>query len=199
MKQGVAEPAFQGTAPLDLLDHGRVVPDAGVEAEVPPVHLAETNRSEISGVDPACEELDSLEWIVRQTERACEHVGGAARKHAERSVGARNASGNLVERAVAAVADHHVNATSGGVVGKTCRVAASVGLDDLDIVALAQSAVDDDGVACGHRRRERIHDQENFHRSNHHQGRPRYPAYVCGRRHRADRGRARRAAPSWRG
>jgi hypothetical protein len=154
----MAEPAFQGTAPLDLLDHGCVVPDAGVEAEVPPIHLTEANRSKISRVDPACEELDSLEWIVRQTERACKYVSGTARKHAERSVGTRNTSGDLVESAVAAVADHHIYTTSCSVVGKTCCVAASVGLDDLDIVALAQSAVDHNGVACSHRRCERIYD-----------------------------------------
>ena len=68
-------------------------------------------------------------------ERAGEHVGRAAGQHAERGVGAGDAGGHLVQRAVAAEADDHVDAAAGGVLGEPGGVAAAVGLDDLDVVA----------------------------------------------------------------
>ena len=40
-------------------------------------------------------------------------------------------------------------------------VAASVGLHDLHLVALAEGAMHDDGVACRHRRREGIHHEHD--------------------------------------
>ena len=58
----------------------------------------------------------------------------------ERGVGAGDAGGHLVERAVAAVADDHVDAAAGGVLGEAGGVAAAVGLDDLHLVALRSGA-----------------------------------------------------------
>ena len=78
--------------------------------------------------------------------------------------------GHLVERAVAAEADDHVDAAARGVVGEAGGVAAPVGLDELDLVAAAQPAMDDDRVARRHRRGERVdHEQDS-------QGVGRYPA-----------------------
>ena len=59
----------------------------------------------------------------------------AAGQHAERGVGAGQAGGDLVQRAVAAEADDHVDAAAGRVLGEAGGVAAAVGLDDLDVVA----------------------------------------------------------------
>ena len=52
------------------------------------------------------------------------------------------------ERAVAAVADDHVETPSRGVVGEARGVTAPVGLDDLDVVSAAESAVHHHGVAA---------------------------------------------------
>ena len=94
-------------------------------------------------------------------QRAGEHVGRAAGQHAERGVGAGDAGRHLVERAVAAVADDDVDAAPGGVVGEPGGVPAPVGLDQLDVVPLRQSPVHDDGVACRHRRGERVDDEQD--------------------------------------
>jgi len=59
----------------------------------------------------------------------------------------RRHGGDLVEGTVAAEADDHVDAAPCGVLGEAGGVAATVGLDHLDIVAAAELALDDDGVA----------------------------------------------------
>ena len=74
--------------------------------------------------------------IVRHTERAGEHVGAAAGQHAERRLGAGHTGRHLVERAVAAVADHDVDPSPGRVLGESGGVTTTIGLDDLDVVAL---------------------------------------------------------------
>ena len=68
---------------------------------------------------------------------------------------------DLVQRAVAAEADDDVDAAAGGVVGEAGGVAAAVRLDELDVVVRGQPAVHDDRVAGRHRRRERVHDQQD--------------------------------------
>ena len=87
----------------------------------------------------------------------------AARQHAERGVGAGDSSGDLVQRAVAPESDDHVDAPAGRVVGEAGGVAAPVGFDHLDVVALGQAAVHDHRVAGGHRRGERVDDEEHTH------------------------------------
>ena len=89
---------------------------------------------------PSGEQVGRRDRVVGHAERAGEHVGRTAGEHAERGVGAGDPGGDLVERAVAAVPDHHVDAASGGVVGEACGVAAPVGLDHLDVVAAAPAA-----------------------------------------------------------
>jgi hypothetical protein len=78
--------------------------------------------------------------VVRHAEGAGEHVGRAAGEHAERGVGAGDAGGHLVERAVAAEADHHVEPAAGGVLGEAGGVTATVRLDDLDVSLPRDSA-----------------------------------------------------------
>jgi hypothetical protein len=149
--------------PLDPLDDGRVVPDPGVEAEVPAVDLTESDRTDVAGVDAGGQQFGGLDRVVRHAQRAGEDVGGPPGEDAECGGGPGDAGGDLVERAVAAVPDHHVDAAPCGVLGEKGGVAAAVGLEDLDVVAAAQPAVHDDGVACGHRRGEGIDDEEDLH------------------------------------
>ena len=56
---------------------------------------------------------------------------------AERRVGAGHPGRDLVQRSVATEADDDVDAAAGGVLGEPDGVPAAVGLDDLDLVALA--------------------------------------------------------------
>ncbi len=111
--------------------------------------------------DAVGQQLHGRHRIVGHAERAGEHVGAAAGEHAERGVGAGDAGGDLVQRAVAAEPDDDVDASTGGVLGESGGVAAAVGLDDLDVVAAGERSVDDDRVARRHRRRERVDDQQD--------------------------------------
>ncbi len=157
---------------FDLLYDRRVEPDAGVEAEVAAVDLAESDRADRLGVDAADEVLDGGDRIVRHAEGACEDVGRTTGEYAERAVGAGDSGRHFVECSVAAVPDHDVDPASGGVVCEARRMSTPVGLDDLDRMAsngaagqaadtLAESPLDDDGVARRDRRRERVDDQHD--------------------------------------
>ena len=132
-----------------------------MEAEEPAVDLAQADRAEVTGVDAADQQLDGGDGVVGQPDRAGEHVRRAAGQGAERGVGAGDARRHLVQRAVAAEADDDVDAAPGGVVGEAGGVAAAVRLDELDVVVAAQPAVHDDGVARRHRRRERVHHEDD--------------------------------------
>ena len=87
----MAEPSLQRSALLDAFDDRGVEPDAGVEAEVATVDLAEPDRTEVVGVDAVGEILDGLDRVVRHAERAGEHVGRPAGQDAEGGVGAGDA------------------------------------------------------------------------------------------------------------
>ncbi len=109
-EQGVAEPALQRRPLLDRGDDSGVVADARVEAEEPTVDLAEADRPEVAGVDAVGQQLDGRDRVVGQADRAGEHVRRSARQRAERGVGAGDARGHLVERAVATEPDDDVDA-----------------------------------------------------------------------------------------
>ncbi len=160
-EQRMTQPALHRAAPLDLLDHRSIEADPGVETEVPAVHLAEADRAEVSGVDAVGQFVDGGHRVVGHAECAGEHVGGTAGQHAECGVGAGNTRGDLVQGAVAAETDHHVDTTSRSIVGESRGVAPTVCLDHLHVVFAAQSPVHDHGVACRHRRGEGVdHEQD---------------------------------------
>ncbi len=146
----MAQPPLHAGAALDLADDGRVVADAGVEAEVPTVHMAEPDGADVVRGDPVGQQLHRGHGIVGHPERAGEDVGAASRKRAERRVGSRHAGGDLVERSVAAEPDDDVDPPSRRVLGEANCVAAAIRLDDLDVVALTQRTVHDHGVARRH-------------------------------------------------
>jgi hypothetical protein len=159
----MAEPPLQRRPSFHRIDHRSVVPDARVEAEEPSVHAPESDRSEIGGVDPAGEQVGGAHRIVRHAEGAGEHVGGTARQDPERGVGAGDPGGDLVQRAVTAVADDHVDAPARRIVSEPCGVTPSVGLDDLDVVTAREPAVHHHRVARRHRRREGVDDEQDAH------------------------------------
>jgi hypothetical protein len=132
-----------------------------VEAEVAAVHLPEPDGTQIGGIDAVGEVLGGLDRIVGQTEGACEHIGRPAWQHSERSVGAGDAGGHFVEGAVAPESDHDVEPATGGVVREPGGVSPTVGLDDVDVVAPAEAAMHDHGVARRHRRCEGIDHQQD--------------------------------------
>ncbi len=146
MNSGCPSQRLSDPRALDPLDHSGVEADTGVEAEVAAVHLTETDRTKIGGVDARGEVFDGIDRVVRQADRASEHVGRPAGQHTERRVGAGDAGGDFVERAVTAETDHDVDAPAGGVVSETGGVTAPVGLDDLDVVTPAEATVDDHRV-----------------------------------------------------
>ena len=146
-EQRVAEPTLERAVTFDAFDHGGIEADPGVEAEVAAVDLAQTDRSKIGCIDAVREVVGRLDRIVRHAKGAREHVRRAAREHAERGVRAGDPGGDLVQRAVPAETDHDIDAATGGVMCETSGVSASVGLDELDLVALAEAAMHDHRVA----------------------------------------------------
>jgi hypothetical protein len=167
MNSGWPSQRFMRGAPLDLLHHGCVVPDAGVEAEVATVHLAEADRFDVASSDAGGQQLHGGDRVVGHAQRSGEHVGAAAGKHPQCCVGAGDPGGHFVERAVAAVADDHVDTSPRRILSEAGGVTATVRLDDLDgVAACRQGAVNDDRVARRHRRRERVHHEQDAHRSD---------------------------------
>ena len=147
----MAEPSLHRRTTLDLSHDGRVVADAGVEAEVSAVDVTEADRTDVAGSQPVGQELHGGNRIVGHAECARKDIGAATREDAERSLGAGNAGRDLVERSVAAEADHDIDSAAGRVLSEPDCVSASVGLDHLDLVALCQGSMHDHGVAGRHR------------------------------------------------
>ena len=162
-EQGVTEPALHRGVPLDPADDGGVEPDPGVEAEEPAVDASEPDRADVVGPDPVRQQVDGGDRIVRQPERAGEHVRRSAREHAERGVGPGDPGRDLVERAVAAEADDDVEPAPCRVGRVPRRVPAPVGLDDLDVVVACEPSVDHDRVASRDRRRKRVDHEQDPH------------------------------------
>ena len=74
-----------------------------------------------------------------------------------------DAGRHLVDGAVAAERRDDVDPAAGGVLREAGGVAATAGLDDLDVVLLRQHLVHHHGVAGGDRRRERVDDEQETH------------------------------------
>ena len=135
---------------LDGPDDGGVESDAGVEAEEAAVHPSESDRPEVASVDTGGEQIGGCHRVVRQAERPSEHVRRPAGEYAECGVGTGDASRDLVQCAVAAVPDHDIDAPARGIMGEPGRMAAPIGLDDLDVVPAGETPVHDDRIASGH-------------------------------------------------
>ena len=116
---------------------------------------------DLAGIDPGSEQVDGGDGIVGQADRAGEHVRRTAGQHPEGSVGAGDASRHLIERAVATEGDDDVDVAPGGVGGKAGRVAAPVGLDQLDRMVAGEAPLHDDGIARRHGRGERVDDEQD--------------------------------------
>ena len=104
-----------------------------------------------------------FDGVVGQPDRAGEHVRRAARQRRQRRLGAGEAVGDLVERAVAAEADDHVDAVVGRPLGQAGGVAPTVGLDHRDLVVRGERLLDHDPAPRRHRGRRRVHDEQESH------------------------------------
>ena len=160
-EQRMADPALDRGPPFHELHHGGVVADAGVEAEVPAVHLAEPDRAGVVGVvEGDGEHLDRADRVVREPDRSGEDVRRAAREHTECGVRSGDAGGDFVQCAVAAEPDDDIDAASRGVLREPGRMAPPVRLDERHFVPSGQLLMDHDGVPRGDRRRERVDDEQ---------------------------------------
>ncbi len=160
-EQWMTEPAFQGSVLLDRSNDRSVEADAGVEAEEASVDAPEADGTKVASINAACQQVCGGDRIVRHAERAREDVRGTAWKHAERRVGASDSGCHLVQRAVAAVANDHVDTATGCVVSEAGGVTAAIRFDHLDFVTLRETSVYDHRVACRDRRRKRVDDQQD--------------------------------------
>ena len=78
-----------------------------MEEEVAPVDLPQAHVVDLLGGESVEQGAGGLDGVVRQPDRAGEHVGRPAGEGGQGGLGARQAVGGLVQRAVAAERDHH--------------------------------------------------------------------------------------------
>ena len=104
--------------------------------------------------------------IVGQADAPSEHVRRAAGQDRQRGARAGDAGGHLVDGAVATEGHDHIDAAARRVLREAGGVAAPAGLDDLHVVLLRQRLVDEDGVAGGDRRGERVDDEQEAHETS---------------------------------
>ena len=119
---------------FDFLDNRRVVPNARVKAEISIVDPAQSNWFDRTMVDAICQLLDGEYRIVRHSQGARKDVGASAGKYPQRGVGASEPCSYLVQRAVAAVTDNDVNTPAGRILREPRGMAATIGLDDFNLV-----------------------------------------------------------------
>ena len=90
-------------------------------------------------------------------------VRGAPGEGRDRGVGAHEAVGRLVERAVAGEHRDHLDALGRRAPGQARRVAPAGRLDHLEVVVGAQRLLDDHPAAGRHRRRGGVDDEQDTH------------------------------------
>ena len=162
-EERMAHPPLDG-GPLLHLPHDRgVEADARVEAEVAAVDHAESDPADVPLLERGNEEPGRGDGVVGKADAAGEHVGGPARQHGECGATVGDARCDLVQRAVPAEGDDHIDAAAGRVLGEAGGVTPPAGLHDLHVVALRQHLVDHDGVAGRDRGREGVDDEEQPH------------------------------------
>jgi hypothetical protein len=150
-EQRVAGVALERRPPLDLAHHLGVEPDADVEQEVPAVRRAEPDRLDGAPGQPGQQVTGRLDRVVREPHRPREHVGRPSRQHGERGVGAGEAVGRLVQRAVAAEDRDHLDADVGRALGEAGGVAPAAGLGEGHVVVGPEGLLDDHPTPGGHR------------------------------------------------
>ena len=148
---------------LDRLHDRGVEADPAVEQEVAVADAAQPDALERASLERVEQGAGRLDRVVGDAERAGVDVGGAAGEGRDRGVGADQAVGRLVERAVAGEHHHDVDALGRGAAREACRVAAAGRLGHLEVVIRAQRLLDDHAAPGRHRRRGRVDDEQDPH------------------------------------
>ena len=145
-------------------DDRGVEADPAVEQEVAAVHLARARcaRNDRRSSEPSSCAVAST-GSSGDAERAGVDVRGAAREGRERGLGADEPVGRLVQRAVAAEHRDDLDAPPGRAAGEAGRVPAPRRLRHLEVVLRAERLLDHHPLAGRHRRRGRVHDEQDAH------------------------------------
>ena len=157
--------ALQLAVALDPADHRRVEAETGVEQEAAAVDTPEPDARERAPAQRREQHVRRGDRVERDAERARVDVGRAAGKRRERGVGAGQAVGGLVERAVAGEHRDDVEAVVRGGAREAGRVAAPRRLGDLDLVLVREQLADQDAPAGRDRGSRGVHQQEDPHRT----------------------------------
>ena len=134
-------------AALDPAHHVGVEAEAGVDGEVPVAGQPEPDPAGAAGAQRFEDGAGRVERVRRQPDCSDEDVGGPAgddgqgRHVRPRAVG-QQAVDDLVDGAVAAEGDDHVDAVPGGAHGERGGVATVAGLLHLDLQLAAQRALE---------------------------------------------------------
>ena len=146
---------------VDATDDAGVEAGAGGEGEQAAVDLAEVDPARVPVVGDAQQVLRGVDDVAADAEHPRVDVGRAARQAREWRVGAGEAVGGLVDRAVPAEGDHHVVALAGCLAAELRRVPGALRVDRLDLVAALERVDDQVLQPVGHRRRVRVDDDQH--------------------------------------
>ena len=147
---------------VDPLDDRGVEAEAGGEGEVAVVDPAEVDLARLPVVGDAQQVLGRVDDVAGDAEHLAEDVRRAAGQVGERDVGADQAVGGLVDRAVAAERDDDLVALLGGLADQLGRVPLALGVERGDVVAALERVDDERAQAVGDRRRVRVDDDEHL-------------------------------------
>jgi hypothetical protein len=153
---------------VDPRDDRGVEADSGSEDEPPVIGPAQADGATVTGSQCVKQDAGRLDWVIGQTERPREYIGGATRDHAQgrdaivHTVGEQTVH-DFVDGAVAAEGDHRVGAVAHGPAGQRRRVPPIVGLFDLQLGRAGQRTGKNIAFVRGRGGRARIDNDEYPH------------------------------------
>lgn len=100
------------------------------------VALAQSHHDELTGIPAGAEQLNGRPQFLGNADLVGKTIARAAGQYAHDSAGAHNAVGDLVLRAVAAVAHHQINAGLDSSVGQVGSISVSLGDTHIPIDAI---------------------------------------------------------------
>ena len=146
---------------VDPLDHARVQADAGGEQEMTFVDARHVHAAGTPVVGEPQQVLGRVDDVGGDSEHSAIDVRPAPRQAAQRRIGADQAVGRLVDRAIAAEGDDHVVVLACRLPAQGGGVVARLRLHRLHLVAPAQRVHDEVLEPIRDRRRVRIDDNQH--------------------------------------
>ena len=130
-----------------------------MKSEEPSIGSAESDGGDVIAIKRIDNQLHCFNRVIRHAEGAGENICGPAGENSQRCLCGGKARGHFVQGSITAICDHHIDAASGGIFGKTGGMPTPIGLYDLYVVVLRQALMHRNGVFRRHRGRKGVHNQ----------------------------------------